>query len=352
MTAGQGNHSSADIMNLPLDMFMWLTKHLDASDLLEFRLIIPNRKQLNSLLEEVLSRLYVMPSKKSIDNFTQICGSAFYQPRIKEVVFIPRVLDNHREEASSSLAKYKRKCEHEANYGNGPKAKLVREDRKFYHGLVEDNELYCPSRIYRSTRDDRRMALEGVQMGNTLSGLNNLAKASVCMTIGKPGLNADSLWYSDEYADVCIGDRPHKQSTNHAARLAASMAELISLTTPTEVFLRSLAALGVNTQQLMLGQRWPDQLPFSLDHPLSTYEQRTWWTIIAPKITELIVSCEDFEYGGDIALATWDAFFSAAINLQSLKIYLAVGFRPSAWAERDSGKPTIVELALQYICRI
>lgn len=98
-------------LTLPNELLSEVTKHLEPSDLLKLRLILPknHHQLLLSLLQHILKRLYLMPARKSLTRFTEICKVPFFREHVTEAVFLPQVLLDDPDRPTS-LLQYAEEC--------------------------------------------------------------------------------------------------------------------------------------------------------------------------------------------------------------------------------------------------
>ncbi|KAK5125822.1 hypothetical protein LTR85_012098 [Meristemomyces frigidus] len=342
-------------ITLPNELIANVTGNLELPDLLKLRLILPKSYHvlLLSLLHDAITRLYVMPTQKSMSDFNNICNSPFFQAHIKEVVFIPKTLES-TENYHETFNTYASECREEARYSKigfefeVEDTKFMKRSWSVYQAMIYEHAS-CIDSAFRGHVDNQpEVDKASASLIAGLRKLPQLDKVSVCAAIDAPGLNIASYWYTDEYAIDRIGRRPHVQSTDDAARLAACMAADEVVTDGAEVFLRALCDPAVTVPEMKLADTCSGQLPFYLERYATAVHPATMQTV-AQKLTTLAISCTDcnsinMPAGREVHM--WMAFVSSAVNLQSLKVYIGVAPAPSGCWERDH--VSIIEHVLRF----
>jgi len=197
-----------------------------------------------------MRRVYIAPNRKCLDNFAKICSCPYFRGDVREVVLVPMILwdreddrqltdrmmqDGYSEFTTRSYISYEEYAEKIISlesYKEEPVS--VREDPIV---LAKSWKLYVRATDERaSCRQDYKSLDETVAaaftqaLGQALSHLPRLSKISVLPSVENSGLNADSFWYSYEYAINRFRTRTHIRSTVVAASYAAIIAEALHRT--------------------------------------------------------------------------------------------------------------------------
>ncbi|KAK4547575.1 hypothetical protein LTR36_000532 [Oleoguttula mirabilis] len=334
-------------ITLPNELLSEVTKQLEPSDLLKLRLILPKtyNAMLLSLLQDSMKMVYVELTEESVKNFENICTSSFFRAHVKEVTFVPKSF-SARSDRIRTRELYTDFCRYIKFRHIG--REIVERSWEWYRQLMQQHTsciMSHPDDMHRHETDQ----VVSTRLSVSLSQLPSLTKVSICAAIEAPGLNASSCWYADEYATGRIGNRPHTQSEDDAARLAASVATYKNLLTKgAAVIIKAMCDPAVNVRELKLGGKWPSDSPFYLDN-WGTVD-RTDMQTVAQKLTHLTVSCDDCDDRGSRGIAEcdrWNAFFSAAVNLQTLKLGIGLARDLGMWQDPDQG-PSVVEHAMGF----
>ena len=73
------------LLDLPKELLCKMSTYLEPSELLKLRLVLPKGdiELLKPLLQDLTKRLYVQPTRRSMEKFRKLCDSEFFQSQLK-----------------------------------------------------------------------------------------------------------------------------------------------------------------------------------------------------------------------------------------------------------------------------
>ncbi|KAK3726106.1 hypothetical protein LTR37_000254 [Vermiconidia calcicola] len=264
-------------------------------------------------MAEVLQRLYVAPTIKSLETFKVICCDRTLSSNIIELVFLGKVLDvsGCAADPCTTTEEYMAECK-DANLNWGV------EIPNGYVLTTRSGEVSFD--VYGKMVDDYTGEPEETfeVLSEYLPRLTNLSRVKLSPDIDKPGVNEDAFFYATNYRNGT--EVAMIKSPDGGVRLARGVATDLGTWMATGVFFKALAESTVKITELEIGnQLGIDRLDCFISGSSDEAPESKDLEAIAANLTHLVISVADNEDKVDAEI--WDRILAAAINLESLRIY-------------------------------
>ncbi|EME77431.1 uncharacterized protein MYCFIDRAFT_200698 [Pseudocercospora fijiensis CIRAD86] len=270
---------------LPLEMLQHIASYLGAWDELKLRTVFPKTKQqiMVGTLGELISTVYVSPTKTSLEHFCKIAAPSFFAEHIRKLVYIPRALDETIDDLLS-VVEARKTCD------------------EFNHIVSEHKTDHS---AWSSTIDD--FVLKFLRKG--LARLQGLKVVVLANNIQDDGLNATALWYCNELCPkpiVCCLQGDHTG----------------------EAHLRNMELGNCLCGQLKFGQEYHG-LTRCMDAALDAL------TYVVPKLRKLTISCSDEWSASMKTEAFWKYIASRSNGIQDLTLLQYINLAGVIVSERS-----------------
>ncbi|KAK4621173.1 hypothetical protein CLAFUW4_11561 [Fulvia fulva] len=323
------NHSSEEWLNekLPVEVQKRISDYLELRDKLALRTVFPKTQHefVDNALMDTVNTLYVSPSKNSLDNFKLVCSTKYYQQRVTHVVFVPKAIGDEDFREIKSFKKYREQV---------PALSIEDARHSFciYRDLVTSGKRSVSLAMY--DQGPTKSVVELLRDG--MKKLPKLAAASVATAITHDGINANPLWYSEEFgrSKEALGHYVVEQDTASRAAVSALGS---SSDDGIDSFFEALGSAKLKLESLTLGEGMARQL-YSEIQICTGFDDDCLKSIFS-KVKKLSVAYKDlnehdFSY-------MWQHIAEIAVNLRELTLYNGAAIYDSFWRTPGDGVPVL-----------
>ncbi|KAK4547574.1 hypothetical protein LTR36_000531 [Oleoguttula mirabilis] len=268
-----------------------------------------------------LTRIYLSPTKRSLDEFRAICTRADLASHITELVFLGEVI----------VSADGRACSEDA-------FKVTMEDRIMDRSLpLRAGSIVCTA-FYEDSYALYLNMVDSLKESDTLENgtydvlvtclpkLPRLRKIMLQNKIDQPGLNSEWFFFSKGFETG--GLVAYEDSTDSKEVMAFEAASEVCSWAQVDKFFEAVRDAGVVVTELALGNGLSDQIQygiyrtslFNIKEDIGKLPTDDLMRYIAANLIHLSISSQDSIEGQDLGF--WRNFLAGAANLHTLRVYM------------------------------
>ncbi|KXS98674.1 hypothetical protein AC578_10062 [Pseudocercospora eumusae] len=297
---------------LPLEILQGTASYLGSWDKLKLRTVFPKTKvdMMVATLGELLTTVYVSPTKTSLEHFENITKSPFFAQHIRKLVYIPRAM------VQKSQIDDLDECRWICPEFSRTEVRAAYE--QFNHQLAE-HKAHCSAKSCQIND----LVLNILQKG--LERLKGLKVGVLTNYIHGEGLNATALWYCSDYVKQRHNLGLHVLLATGAVRRIFIYADYV----PFQLFaiFEAIRLAKLNLRNLELGNNLCGGRKIGLDYQGSLMQDMNAspgaLTYVLPKLRKLTVSCSDKWATREQSSSRFWKYMACHTNgIQDLTLYL------------------------------
>ncbi|KAF7187817.1 hypothetical protein HII31_10717 [Pseudocercospora fuligena] len=318
---------------LPLELLQEIASHLPLYHKLKLRTIL--KKQQENIVVELLGNgiknLYVSPTTASLDRFTKICESSFFQQNVKEICFLPFVI------VPTGLLQRSTFSEYRDAFPQFSEAEALMSFA-MYNSVVDQHQ--AESDDQPQPQSNLVDIVDILEAG--IIKMTQVETVSVQLITQEDGMNGFALHHGKWYHNSnMFKSSPPSKALNDIKTAAMKTAAKLPVIRHIERFLQAVRNSGINFRHLALGrhtlgQYHKAQLPFSIQHIGGLTVETT--TSVLSNVTELTISCENSKpFYNEEMVRFWQKVAVSATNIKQLTIFPYASSKSTNWVVPGTG---------------